>query len=66
MPAPRPPIVKKVGWRKNEFAPAIGLQLSRVNELLRDGTIPSVKVFGARIITVSPAEFLARFANPEG
>ena len=51
------------GWRPNNFARDIGGSLSQVYEWLADGTLPSVKIGGMRIITISPEDFLARFAD---
>lgn len=58
------PSVKKLGWRRREWQASVGLGPSRIAELIADGTIDSVKVGGARIITVSPEDFLNRFRQP--
>ena len=50
----------KVGWRVSEWADAVGLCRATVyNRLLAAGAIESVKIGAARVITTSPAEFLA-------
>jgi hypothetical protein len=51
--------VGKVGWRVIEWGDAVGLSRASVFELLADRKIDSVKHGSARIITTSPADFLA-------
>jgi hypothetical protein len=53
-----PVVVDKCGWRIKEWGPAVGLRTARVNELIADRTIDSVKAGGARIILTPPREFL--------
>jgi hypothetical protein len=59
--------ITKIGWRPLEFAEAVGLSRATVYELMADGKIRSIKhaqgKHGARIITTSPAEYLASFEN---
>jgi hypothetical protein len=50
----------KVGWRISEFAHDTGLSRAYVYNLLAAGALQSAKVGTARVITTSPAEFLAR------
>jgi len=53
----------KVGWRVNEWADAVGICRASVYNLLADGHIRSVKSGSARIITTSPAAYLASLAG---
>jgi len=55
--------VEKVGWRINEWCAAVGLCRASIYNLLDDGKINAVKCGGARIITTTPSEFLARLAG---
>jgi len=52
------PDPNKFGWRVAEWASAVGVSRALVYELLTAGTIQSVKVRAARIITTSPKEYL--------
>jgi len=56
------PKSSKAGWRIAEWHRDAGVSRSKTYELLEDGKIQSVKVGAARIITTSPAEFLASLA----
>lgn len=52
----------KAGWRVHEWAADCGISRAFTYNLLRSGAIKSVKVGAARIITTTPAEFLASLA----
>ena len=53
----------KAGWRVSEWADAVGLcRASVYNLMANDATVTSVKVGAARIITISPADYLAEKA----
>lgn len=49
----------KAGWRVNEWASDAGLSRAYVYNLLKAGTVRSVKVGSRRIIVTPPGEFLA-------
>ena len=49
---------KKYGWKVNEWAEAAGISRAKTYLLLADGTISSVKLGAARIITTHPRDFL--------
>ena len=51
----------KAGWRVEEWAKDCGLSRSYAYNLMKQGTIRSVRVGRNRIITTTPAEFLAAF-----
>jgi excisionase family DNA binding protein len=51
---------KKVSWGVNEFSESTGLGRAYIYEMIGDGRIPSVKVGQARLITISPTEFIER------
>jgi hypothetical protein len=51
---------QRVAWRPKEWNGAVPVSRAQVTEWLRDGTIPSVKVGGARFITESPRDFIER------
>jgi hypothetical protein len=53
---------KKYGWKVNEWAAAAGVSRAKTYLLLADGTLSSVKLGAARIITTHPADFLASLA----
>lgn len=53
----------KAGWRVNEWAAAAGVSRSTTYELIDERRITSVKLGAARIITTSPAAFLASLAE---
>jgi len=54
----RNPLVEKRGWRKKEWAQAVGFGPSQVAEWIRDGEIESVRIGGARVILTPPERFL--------
>jgi hypothetical protein len=54
----------KAGWRLPEWCADVGCRRSTAYGLLTDGKIKSVKLGNSRIITTSPAEFLATLADP--
>jgi hypothetical protein len=60
---------EKVGWRPDEFAAGIGAGRTFVDGLIRTGAVKSVKLGSGRtaprIITTSPAEFLASFSTSD-
>ena len=51
---------KKVGWRVKEWHEAIGVSRAYVYLLMGQGRLDYVEVGGMRIITTSPADFLAQ------
>jgi len=51
--------VAKVGWRVAEWCAATGLGKSTVWALIAAGRLRTVTVGKCRVITTSPAEFLA-------
>jgi excisionase family DNA binding protein len=53
----------KVGWRVNEWADAMGLGRAFTYQLIQEGKLKSVKLGGARIITIAPAEYLRHIAD---
>jgi hypothetical protein len=53
----------KAGWRISEWTSDTGLSRAYAYILLNDGKIESVKSGAARIITTSPAAYLASLAN---
>jgi len=59
----------RVALRPLEFAQAVGLCRATVYKLMDAGKIKSVKNYvgrhGARLITITPQEFLASLAEPE-
>lgn len=63
------PKVTKIGWRPAEFAEATGLSRASVYCLLSQNKIRSIKhaegKHGARIITTSPADYLASFEDAD-
>ena len=62
--SPRAALQQKVAWRPKEFLAAVPVSHSQLFEWLKDGTIPSAKIGGARMITESPQDFLARHQKP--
>ena len=52
----------KAGWGLPEWTAAVGVSRSYAYELLASGRLPSVKLGARRIITQSPADFLAEIA----
>lgn len=58
-----PPRVEKVGYTVPEWCHAAGLSRSTLYELIADGKVQSVSVGRRRIITTTPAEFLASVAG---
>ena len=59
------PANSKAGWRVPEWARDAGISRSYTYELLQAGRIKSVKVGAARVITTSPADFLAKLQNEQ-
>lgn len=55
--------LKKVGHRINEWFPAVGVSRSKTYQLLNDGVIESVKIGRARVITTTPADYLASLVD---
>jgi hypothetical protein len=53
----------KAGWGINEWFLAVGFSRSQTYLLMDDGLIPNVKVGRRRLITISPADFLASYAE---
>jgi hypothetical protein len=53
----------KVGWRMGEWCRDTGLSRSFAYELIGAGVITSVKAGNARIITTSPAQYIAALAG---
>jgi hypothetical protein len=57
---------KTAGWRINtwrkDFKPAIST--SQIHEWINDRTLPSVKIGGMRLITISPEQFVERHREP--
>jgi hypothetical protein len=53
----------KAGWRVKEWTIACGLSRAHVYNLLKRGALDSVKDGKARIITTSPAHYLASLAS---
>jgi hypothetical protein len=51
----------KAGWRISEWTADTGLSRSLTYNLLKSGLIQAVKVGKVRVITTSPAEFLAGY-----
>jgi hypothetical protein len=50
---------EKRGWRVGEWSTSVGCSRALTYQLLAAGRIASVKLGAARIITTSPADFLA-------
>jgi hypothetical protein len=53
----------KVGWRISEWSDDVGVSRSYTYELLAAGVIKSVKIGSARIIVISPRDYLASLIN---
>ena len=53
----------KAGWRVNEWAADVGVSRAYVYNLLAASAITSVKADAARIITTTPAQYLASLAD---
>ena len=54
----------KAGWRVTEWSAKTGVGKTTTHALIKDGIIESVKIAPKlRIITTSPAEYLARFKS---
>lgn len=67
--APKPCLsqtVQKVGYTVNEWCHAAGLGRSKLYEMIADGTVQSVTVGRRRIITTTPADFLAALSGGTG
>jgi excisionase family DNA binding protein len=56
--------VRKVAWRVGEWCAAMGLSRPYVQQLINEGEVPSIKVGGARLITMSPEDFIERATKP--
>ena len=63
---PAPQHVHKVGYTIPEWCHAVGLGRSKLYLLIADGTVQSVTVGRRRIITTTPADFLAALAGGVG
>jgi hypothetical protein len=61
-----PQRVHKVGYTVNEWCHAAGLGRSKLYEMIADGAVQSVTVGRRRIITTTPADFLAALAGGTG
>ena len=61
--SPKPKQYPQAGFRIEPWGPAVGVSRSQVYEWVADGTVPSVKIGGMRIITISPQEFIAAHTN---
>lgn len=61
-PTQSPEPISRAGWRPKTWAAEVGISISQTYELLAEKRIRSVKLGNARIITVSPEEFLASLA----
>jgi hypothetical protein len=55
--------VTKRGWRVGEWCRDTGLGKTTVFALIAEGSVDSVKVGRARIITTAPGDFLAQRAG---
>ena len=55
---------KQLAWKIKAWREAVPLSHSQVCEYIANGTIPSVKIGGSRLITESPAAFLERHREP--
>lgn len=64
--APEPLRIEKAGYSVPEFCYGAGIGRSKAYELMGDGLIRFVTVGRRRIITDSPADFLARVASNTG
>lgn len=50
----------RAAWRSKEWLQAVPISHAQLCEWLVDGTVPSVRIGGARFITESPTAFLER------
>lgn len=55
----------QVGWRVKVWHEQVGLSRSYVYKLIDRGELATVKVGSARVITVSPQEFIDRHRELE-
>jgi hypothetical protein len=53
----------KAGWRPLEWAADAGISRANTYQLLASGELASVRIGKARIITTSPAAYLASLAD---
>jgi hypothetical protein len=53
------PAIPRVGWRPNEWADSFGCCTATVWNLIAAKELDTVKIGGMRIITTSPAEYIA-------
>jgi hypothetical protein len=49
----------RAGWRPKRWADEADLSRSKTYQLIKDGTIKTVKIGSARVIITPPAEYLA-------
>ena len=56
---------KQRAWRMKQFQREVPLSNSQLFEFIGDGTLPSVKIGGARFITISPEDFIERHREPK-
>lgn len=55
------PTLPRIGWRVSEYQEALPFSPAQIAEWLATGELESVKVGGARVITISPEDFLNRY-----
>lgn len=58
--------IQRVGYHVPEFAEATSLGRTLVYRLIGYGKIPHVRIEGRIVITVSPADFLAKYEEIQG